>query len=30
MRVLEVPDVAAALRQLHLTSDRHGLRAVDD
>ena len=30
MRVVEVPDVAAALRQLHLTSDRHGLRAVDD
>ncbi len=30
MRVLEVPDVAAALRQLHLTNDRHGLRAVDD
>jgi DNA repair protein RadA/Sms len=30
MRVLEVPDLAFALRQLHLTSERHGLRAVDE
>jgi DNA repair protein RadA/Sms len=30
MRVLEVPDLASALRLLHLTNDRHGLRAVDE
>jgi len=30
MRVLEVPDVASALRLLHLTKERHGLRAVEE
>jgi DNA repair protein RadA/Sms len=30
LKVLEVPDVASALRLLALTKDRHGLRAVDE
>jgi DNA repair protein RadA/Sms len=30
MKVLEVPDVASALRLLALTKERHGLRAVDE
>jgi DNA repair protein RadA/Sms len=30
MRVLEVPDVSSALRLLHLTKERHGLRAVEE
>ena len=30
MKVLEVPDVASALRLLALIKERHGLRAVDE
>ena len=30
MKVIEVPDVASALRLLALTKERHGLRAVDE
>jgi DNA repair protein RadA/Sms len=30
MKVIDVPDIASALRLLGLTTERHGLRAVDE